>query len=78
MCVRHKRATCLATPGHLASVHGAEEQTAVSELCLSHLGEGGGCWIGLSDKGHEGSFQWSDGSPLDFVEWNPGEPSLSP
>ena len=65
---------CVGLGGHLASVHDAEEATAVSELCLSHLGEGGGCWIGLNDMGHEGSFEWSDGSPLDFVNWNPGEP----
>ena len=65
---------CVGIGGHLASVHDAEDASAVSELCLAHLGEAGGCWIGLSDKGHEGSFQWSDGSPLDFVDWNPGEP----
>lgn len=47
----------------------------MSELCLSHLGEGGGCWIGLNDMGHEGSFEWSDGSPLDFVNWNRASPT---
>ena len=66
-------ARCVSIGGHLASVHNAEDAKAVSELCLSHLGEGGGCWIGLSDQGHEGSFEWSDGSPLDFEYWNPGD-----
>ena len=66
-------ADCGRRGGHLASVHDEEDAKAVSELCRSHLGEGGGCWIGLSDQGHEGSFEWSDGSPLDFEDWNPGE-----
>ena len=44
-------ARCVGIGGHLASVHDAEDANAVSELCLAHLEIGGGCWIGLSDKG---------------------------
>ena len=32
-------ARCVSIGGHLASVHDAEDAKAVSELCLSHLGE---------------------------------------
>ena len=32
-------------------------------------------WIGLNDKEKEGTFQWSDNAPINFVYWNNGEPN---
>jgi len=32
-------------------------------------------WIGLNDKAHEGQFVWSNGDPLTFNRWYPGEPN---
>ncbi|KAJ8253316.1 hypothetical protein GJAV_G00211530, partial [Gymnothorax javanicus] len=31
-------------------------------------------WIGLSDRHKEGTWIWSDGSPLLFTKWNPLQP----
>lgn len=33
-------------------------------------------WIGLSDKQHEGTFQWEvDNSTVNFTNWEPGQPN---
>jgi Lectin C-type domain len=34
-----------------------------------------GAWIGLSDAADEGNFSWVDGTPLNFKDWNTGEPN---
>ena len=34
-----------------------------------------GCWIGFQDEAQEGGFAWVDGTPVDFVDWAPGEPN---
>ncbi|XP_072047756.1 echinoidin-like [Amphiura filiformis] len=33
--------------------------------------------IGAHDIGHEKKFTWTDGTPFDYNEWGPGEPSNS-
>lgn len=32
-------------------------------------------WIGANDLSREGSWRWTDGGPLTFANWLPGEPS---
>ena len=32
-------------------------------------------WIGLNDLGLESSFKWSDGSPVQYTNYMPGEPN---
>ena len=57
---------------HLASVHSDEEGQFLSTLMSNVLSTSGG-WIGLERTGT--SFQWSDGSVLDYLSWNAGEPN---
>ncbi|VDI58252.1 Hypothetical predicted protein [Mytilus galloprovincialis] len=32
-------------------------------------------WIGLNELDHKGLFKWSDGTPLDYTNWNLNEPN---
>jgi len=70
---------CRQNYGSLASIHSWNEQQAAMSACLSVMPPdadvGYGCWIGFEDSATEGGFVWRDGSPVDFVHWNPGEPN---
>ncbi len=68
-------ANCVAGGGHLASIHGPNENDLVRELADAVCGEGSSVWIGLTDAIVEGSFGWTDSSPLDFAPWADGEPN---
>ena len=54
----------------LVSIHSAERNAAVMAVVSS-----GSPWIGLSDSSSEGSFDWSDGSGVDYTNWSTGEPN---
>jgi len=56
--------------GNLARINGALENKWVYE-------QGGrkNTYIGASDRVKEGTFVWSDGYPLDFTNWQKGEPN---
>jgi len=60
---------CKARHMSLASIHSEEEQTFVFGLT-----EGSYPWIGLTDATTEGEWQWSDGTPVDYLNWFPGNP----
>jgi len=60
---------CLEMDAALVSIHSAEENQYVSNVC------GGNCWIGLHDTVEEGKFVWEDGTPVDYTNWKEGEPN---
>ncbi|QDS90691.1 Lectin C-type domain protein [Rosistilla ulvae] len=62
-------AAAVAAGGHLASIDNAEQTR------LLYHTFGGNRWIGLNDVASEGTFQWSDGSDVDFTIWGPGYPN---
>ncbi|XP_038077198.1 lymphocyte antigen 75-like [Patiria miniata] len=63
---------CKAKGSKLVSIHTAEEQ---SYLSLRTSMMNANLWIGLHDRSNEGNFEWLDSTPLDFTNWNTGEPN---
>uniref|UniRef100_A0A670ZLF0 C-type lectin domain-containing protein n=1 Tax=Pseudonaja textilis TaxID=8673 RepID=A0A670ZLF0_PSETE len=58
---------CREHGGHLANILSPEEHSFLSS-------RGEYQWIGLNDRTIEGDFQWSDGSPLLYENWQDGQP----
>lgn len=63
------RSSCQAVGGVPTSIHSAEENEVVRGLLYIWTKCG---WIGLKRRG--GSFTWEDGTPLDYKNWQAGEP----
>lgn len=59
--------------GYLATITSADEQNEIHNLTLS--ASSGALWIGLTRE--SGQWAWDTGEPLDYSNWNPGEPSGS-
>ncbi|XP_060109704.1 brevican core protein isoform X2 [Heteronotia binoei] len=59
---------CRSHGGHLANIMTPEEQTFINDQYKEYQ------WIGLNDRTIEGDFQWSDGSPVLYENWHPGQP----
>ncbi|XP_052254421.1 macrophage mannose receptor 1-like [Dreissena polymorpha] len=70
---------CHKQGGYLASVHSQQEMTFIFNLVAqtnvtnSHYKPN--IWIGLEQGGQAG-YTWTDGTAINFVSWNAGEPSL--
>ncbi|MGD8311223.1 MAG: VPLPA-CTERM sorting domain-containing protein [Gammaproteobacteria bacterium] len=56
---------------HLVSIHSATENAYVGSLFTTDQF----FWIGLNDATVDGTFVWSDGSPVDYTNWLSGEPT---
>jgi hypothetical protein len=62
------RAFCRGRGGDLVSIDDEEESALVVSLGP------GNAWIGLTDAGEEGSFEWVDGSGSDYANWSDNQP----
>uniref|UniRef100_UPI00398E69AD macrophage mannose receptor 1-like n=1 Tax=Pristiophorus japonicus TaxID=55135 RepID=UPI00398E69AD len=65
---------CRAMGGDLVSIHDASEESFLWTELVSALVESS-VWIGLNKPSPNGGFIWSDGSPVVYENWNPGEPN---
>ena len=66
---------CKGLGGHLASIQsGFGLATIASASQLSTKG-GKGFWIGLNNLNKTLGYQWIDGKPTSFFNWNNGEPN---
>ncbi|XP_062961219.1 brevican core protein isoform X1 [Cynocephalus volans] len=59
---------CRMYGAHLASINTPEEQDFINNRYREYQ------WIGLNDRTIEGDFLWSDGIPMLYENWNPGQP----
>jgi len=64
------QANAIANGGHLAVINDATENAYLANLLTIQS-----AYIGLSDSGTEGTFQWVDGSGLSYNNWYPGQPN---
>ncbi|XP_077159612.1 macrophage mannose receptor 1-like [Paroedura picta] len=64
---------CRKEGGDLASIHNIEEYSFI----ISQLGyqPSDQLWIGLNDLKIQMYFEWSDGTPVIYTKWLPGEPT---
>ncbi|NXE05186.1 MRC1 protein, partial [Lophotis ruficrista] len=65
--------SCNDSNGNLASIHNPEEHAFIlSQLGYKATDE---LWIGLNDFNTQMYFEWSDGTPVTYTRWLPGEPT---
>jgi hypothetical protein len=67
---------CQSQNGHLTSIHSAEEVAFLNNL-VSKWKVSLAPWIGLSTNNWGKSWQWSDGSPVDFLSWTTNYPDYT-
>jgi hypothetical protein len=65
----------VAMGGHLVSISDAAENDFVHQQMLGFDGRDRRCWLGFTDQDLEGTFTWTDGSPVTYTNWNSGEPN---
>uniref|UniRef100_A0A671V6N8 C-type lectin domain-containing protein n=1 Tax=Sparus aurata TaxID=8175 RepID=A0A671V6N8_SPAAU len=66
-------AHCVKEQGHLASFHTQEELSFLVGV-IQHSPTGISLWMGGHDSVTEGGWEWMDGSPFRFINWNAGNP----
>lgn len=53
----------------MATVHRDAETDALVQIC------GEGCWIGVRDTDGNGNYKNTDGTTLDYTNWDSGQPN---
>ena len=65
---------CRQYGAHLISIHSMDELKFVIQQAKKagfiHF-----MWIGLNDRNLEGGYVWADGTPVQFTNWQNGEPN---
>lgn len=65
---------CIELGGHLIAIEDAAEQNTVAAH-LANMGVVGECWIGATDEGKEGNWEWVNGQGVRFTNWGVNEPN---
>ena len=61
--------------GHLAAINDAAENVWILETFGNYGGVSRTLMIGFTDESQEGQWGWSNGDPVTYVNWAPGEPN---
>ncbi|MBL9149961.1 MAG: hypothetical protein JNM94_14830 [Phycisphaerae bacterium] len=61
--------------GHLATVTSFDENEWIRTTLANFNGTPRFVWIGLNDKAVPGTFVWTSGLPVTYLNWAPGEPN---
>ena len=68
------RSDCWSLGGSLGSIHSQEESDFVFNLIQPH--SGGDPFYGImflgASRGNGGNYEWDDGTPWDYQNWNSG------
>uniref|UniRef100_A0AAY4ESJ8 C-type lectin domain-containing protein n=1 Tax=Denticeps clupeoides TaxID=299321 RepID=A0AAY4ESJ8_9TELE len=65
-------AACRKEGGHLTSVDMSYDQAFIAGAVVQGKSD---AWIGLRRQEDSGVYSWTDGWPVFFTHWGPGEPS---
>lgn len=68
-------ADCKSKGGDLASISNAQEQSYISGRTLYFPSDL--MWVGANDRDTENGWQWSDGTPFAFLNWDEKQPDNS-
>jgi hypothetical protein len=71
-------AAAVALGGHLATINDDAENDWVWSEVAKFDGQERWSWIGFNDVKVEGTWEWVSGQPVEYVNWNPGEPGDDP
>ena len=69
----HHLCASLDPRARLASVHPASSEFI--EAMVAAFNAEKGVWVGLTGAGAAGGWTWSDGTPLDYLSWDKGQPN---
>ena len=64
------KSLCQNNGGHLAVINDADENSFVSNFMMASS-----AWIGGHDYNNEGSFEWINGDPMNYTNWQYGQPN---
>uniref|UniRef100_A0A1I8HVV4 C-type lectin domain-containing protein n=1 Tax=Macrostomum lignano TaxID=282301 RepID=A0A1I8HVV4_9PLAT len=67
--------TCREHGGDLVSIHSFEENDFLTGLISKLHITSAAYWIGLNELGQNEGYRWSDGSGVNLLHWNDGEPN---
>ncbi|XP_051984579.1 ladderlectin-like isoform X2 [Xyrauchen texanus] len=67
--------TCLTYGSNLASVHNPDEYIFIQNMIRQQTHTSTSTWIGGHNAVSEKSWLWSNGKPMNYQLWAPGEPS---
>ena len=69
---------CEKVGAKMASIHSAAENDFIFNQIMSRYGRARNVYLGLNDIKNEGKFEWTDGTEVDYLNWNRGEPNGLP